>query len=72
MANMTPQQFDIIAGPDVLGLSGKAAEAARLAIVGGMNMREAATAVGLTGPAAVSRAVSRVRAAYDALEPLLR
>ncbi|WP_406850119.1 hypothetical protein [Chromobacterium phragmitis] len=69
---MTPEQFDIIAGPEVLGLSGKAAEAARLAILDGMNMRDAAASVGLSGPAAVSRAVSRVRAAYEALAPLLK
>lgn len=35
-------------------------------------MRDAAASAGLTGPAAVSRAVSRVRVAYEALTPILR
>ncbi|MFK7090468.1 hypothetical protein AAFM71_16805 [Chromobacterium violaceum] len=69
---MTPEQFDIIAGPAVLGLTGKAAVAARLVILDGANMRDAAAAAGLTGPAAVSRAVARFKAAYEALEPLMR
>ncbi|MDE1715766.1 TrfB-related DNA-binding protein [Chromobacterium amazonense] len=69
---MTPEQFDILVSPAVLDLSGKNAEAARLVILDGKNMRDAAAAVGLKTAGTVSRAVTRIRVAHEALAPILR
>ncbi|MBM2884082.1 hypothetical protein JFK97_06730 [Chromobacterium phragmitis] len=71
MARMTPEQFDILVSSAVLDLSGKNAEAARLVILNGAGTREAAAQVAITA-GTVSRAVNRIRAAYEALAPILK
>ena len=68
---MTPELFDVLTSPAVLDLPGRNAQAARLVILDGINMRDAARVHGITA-GTVSRAVTRIRTAYAALEPLLR
>ncbi|AXE37144.1 hypothetical protein [Chromobacterium phragmitis] len=68
---MTPELFDILTSPAVLDLPGRNAQAARLVILEQWNMRAAAQAHGITA-GTVSRAVTRIRAAYEALNPVLR
>ena len=42
------------------GIEGRAVEAARLVLVDGVGVREAARRAGLSGPAAVTRTVARI------------
>ena len=44
------------------GISGRAVQAARLVLVGGLGVRAAAREAGLSGPAAVTRTVARIQA----------